>query len=212
MAYYFAGAALIACSLLWCLYRTISLKLIVNDIKRRLAENDSFYCILALFHALPLRKLWEESFEFDNYVKALIKDAPSLNKCLLDIRVYLSNEKKREIVLELITESMDRTFSTEDLAKIYADCIMKNVAHKTAGLDDDIFNDERHFIGLIITKKHLTRDVDQRQESFRARVMRILEDFIAETTNKNERVLTREAIIRFENSRLPTHEDYESRT
>ncbi len=209
MAYYLAGAALIACSLLWFFFRNMSIRLTVNDIKRRLEENGSLHCILALFNDLPLCKLWEEDFKFDNYAKTLIKDASSLSKCLQDIRIYLPDERKREIVLELLTESMDRAFSTEDLAKIYADCVLKNIAQKMTGLED-IFTDEKRFIGLIITKKHLTRDIDQRKDSFRARVLRILENSLIETANQSEKVSIRAEMEIFKNSPLPTHEEDET--
>ncbi len=191
--------------------KKLNTRLAIYDIRRRLKEKCRFEFegIVELFKHLPVRKIWGEQYEIDDYIKTMITDAASLKECFFHIQVIISNRKKREALTELVIDSIKRQFSIEDLAKIYADCLLKNALQRN-GLAHNLFPEEKALIASIIADNHLNEDAMRREESFRNQVIRTMESALG-SKNEEARVLIRAEIIKFKNSKLPANKNSEFR-
>lgn len=194
-------ASFLLCLVLEFFWRRTNTRLAIKDIHRRLKGRARFEGIVEIFKHLPVRKIWGEQYQIDDYIKTIITDAISLKECFFHIEVIVSNRKKKEALTELVLDSIKRKFSIEDLARIYADCLLKNALQRN-GLVHNLFPEEKALILSIIADNHLNEDATQREESFRSQVIKTLDGALASKTEE-ERILIRAEIIKFRCLKLP---------
>lgn len=195
------AGAILACLGLWILLKRLTVEKAIENINRRLEGGESLVGILPSFNHLPLNELWdpEQYKKLDTYVENSIADAASLKQCFRAIKSLIHNGKKREAVMGLFLGSMKKVLTTQDLALIYADCLIQT--------NQDAYKAEEALIVSIIVEEHLDKDSSERIDQFRNEVLKSISSIIGNSRDENARICLRRLKIVFENSHLPRRMD-----